>query len=113
MDGWFDVNKSNAEDFYFVLKSGNGEVVMTSEMYRSRASADVGIASVQANSDEDFNYERATATDGKFYFNLQSAGNHEVIGASQMYATMETRETGIDSVKTNGKSTTIKDNTRD
>src|SRR5688572_29739681 len=64
MNGWFDVSKSKADEFFFVLKSGNGEVVMTSEMYTSRASADTGIASVQANSDEDFNYERATATDG-------------------------------------------------
>ena len=112
MNGWFDISKSKADEFFFVLKSGNGEVVMTSEMYTSRASADTGIESVQTNSDEDFNYERATATDGKFHFNLRSAGNHQVIGASQMYATMETREVGIDSVKENGKSTTIKDNTK-
>ena len=111
MNGWFDVNKSKADEFFFVLKAGNGEVVMTSEMYTSRASADAGIASVQANSDEDFNYERATASDGRFHFNLRAA-NHQVIGASQMYATRETREVGIDAVKENGRSTTIKDQTQ-
>ena len=111
MNGWFDVNKSKADEFFFVLKAGNGEAVITSEMYASRDAADTGIASVQANSLEDFNYERATATDGRFHFNLR-APNHEVIGASQMYATMETREIGITAVKENGKSTTIKDNTR-
>ena len=29
MDGWFDINKSKANDFYFVLKAGNGEVVLS------------------------------------------------------------------------------------
>jgi uncharacterized protein YegP (UPF0339 family) len=110
MNGWFDVNKSKADDFYFVLKSGNGEVVLTSEMYTSRDSANNGIVSVQDNSGDDFHYERATASDGKFHFNLRAA-NHQVIGSSQMYATMETREIGIASVIGNGKSTTVKDNT--
>jgi len=111
MNGWFDVNKSKADEFFFVLKAGNGEVVMTSEMYTTRAKADNGIMSVQTNSAEDFNYERATAADGKYHFNLHAPSNHQVIGTSQMYATMETREVGIASVKENGKSTTIKDNT--
>ena len=110
MNGWFDVSKSKADEFFFVLKADNGEIVMTSEMYQSRDSADTGIASVRANSGEDFNYERANAGEGKFHFNLRAA-NHEVIGASQMYATMETREAGIDSVKHNGTTTTVKDNT--
>ncbi|MEO7743130.1 MAG: YegP family protein [Usitatibacter sp.] len=111
MNGWFDVNRSKADEFFFVLKAGNGEVVMTSEMYKSRASADTGIASVQKNSADDFNYERATAADGRLHFNLRAA-NHQVIGSSQMYATRETREVGIESVKENGMSTTIKDNTK-
>ena len=110
MNGCFDVNKSKSGDFYFVLKAGNGEVVLTSEMYNSRSSADNGIASVQKNSDDDACYDRATSSDGKFRFNLQAA-NHQVIGTSQLYTTAESRETGITSVKQNGKSKTIKDNT--
>ena len=109
MNGWFDVNKSKADDFYFVLKAGNGEAVLTSEMYKSQASADAGIASVQANSGADAHYERATATDGKFHFNLKAA-NHQVIGTSQLYTTEGSRDAGIKSVQENGKSTTIKYN---
>ena len=111
MNGWFDVNKSKADDFYFVLKAGNGEVVLTSEMYQSRGSADNGIASVQSNSNDDGRYERSTSADGKFHFNLKAA-NHQVIGTSQLYATAESRDVGIASVKNNGKSTTVKDNTK-
>jgi uncharacterized protein YegP (UPF0339 family) len=111
MNGWFDVNKSKADDFYFVLKAGNGEAVLTSEMYTSRDSADTGIASVQINCGDDAAYDRTTSTDGKFHFNLKAA-NHQVIGSSQLYVTADSRETGIDSVKNNGKSKTVKDNTK-
>jgi len=110
MDGWFDVNKSKASDFYFVLKAGNGEAVLTSEMYQSKSSADNGIASVQTNSGDDAMYERGTSSDGKFHFNLKAA-NHQVIGTSQLYTTAESRDAGINSVKQNGKSKTVKDNT--
>ena len=110
MNGWFDVNKSKADDFYFVLKAGNGEAVLTSEMYRSKDSATGGIASVQANSGADAHYERTTAAAGKFHFNLKSP-NHQVIGSSQLYATEGSRDEGIKSVQENGKSKTIKDNT--
>ena len=34
---------------YFNLKSGNGQVIGTSEMYTTKASAEVGIASVKSN----------------------------------------------------------------
>ena len=55
-------------------------------------------------------YEKKTASNGKFYFNLKAA-NHQIIGSSQMYATAQSRETGIASVKANGTSQTVKDNT--
>lgn len=110
MNGWFDVNKSKADDFYFVLKAGNGEAVLTSEMYKSKESAHLGIASVQVNSGADGHYERAKAADGRFHFNLKAA-NHQVIGQSQLYASEGSRDAGIKSVQENGKSTTIKDHT--
>jgi uncharacterized protein YegP (UPF0339 family) len=110
MDGWFDMNKSKANDFYFNLKAGNGEVVLTSEMYTSKGSAEGGIASVQGNCSDDAHYECSTSTDGKFHFNLKAA-NHQVIGTSQLYATASSRDGGIASVKANGKSKTVRDNT--
>lgn len=54
--------------------------------------------------------KKKTASNGKFYFNLKAA-NHQIIGSSQMYATAQSRETGIASVKANGTSQTVKDNT--
>src|SRR4029453_16106931 len=102
MDGWFDVNKSKADDFYFVLKAGNGEAVLTSEMYKSKDSANLGIASVQAHSGAGAQYQRGKAADGRFHFSLKAA-NHQLIGSSQLYATEGSRDAGIKSVQENGK----------
>ena len=67
-----------------------------------------GIASVQKNCAADANYDRKEASDGRPYFNLKAA-NHQIIGTSQMYASATNRDVGIESVKTNGVSNTIKD----
>ena len=110
MSGWFELSKSSDGQFKFVLKAGNGEVVLTSELYKTRASADNGIASVRTNSPLEERYDKKVASNGKFYFNLK-AGNHQVIGTSQMYATEQSRDKGVASVKNNGGTETVKDKT--
>ena len=108
MAGWYEITKSDKGRFSFVLKAGNNEVILRSEQYDSKAAANNGIVSVQTNSPDEARYERKDATDGRPYFNLK-AGNHQIIGTSQMYASAATRDNGIVSVKTNGPSTTVKD----
>ena len=109
MAGWFELNKSSDGQFRFTLKAGNGEVILTSELYKAKSSAESGIASVQSNCTVDARYERKTSSNGKAFFNLKAA-NSQVIGSSQMYASESSREDGIASVKSNGTSKTIKDN---
>jgi len=46
----FEKKTSSANQPFFVLKAGNGQIIGTSEMYSSEAGRDNGIASVQANS---------------------------------------------------------------
>lgn len=108
MAGFFELSKSGDGQFRFALKAGNGETILTSELYKTRASAENGIASVQANAPLDERYEKKTASNGKEHFNLK-ASNHQVIGSSQLYASAASRDNGIASVKTNGVSTTVKD----
>jgi len=108
MAGWFELSKSSDGQFRFVLKAGNGEVILTSELYHAKASAENGIESVQANAALDERYEKKTASNGKVFFNLKAA-NHQVIGTSQMYASEASRDTGIASVKHNGAVKTVKD----
>ncbi len=110
MAGWFELSKSSDGQFRFVLKAGNAEIILTSELYVSRSSAEKGIASVQTNSGLDERYALNTSANGKAYFNLR-AGNHQVIGTSQMYSSTAARDAGVESVKANGSSTTIKDKT--
>ena len=50
MSGWFELNKSSDGQFRFVLKAGNGETILTSELYTTKNSAENGIASVRTNS---------------------------------------------------------------
>ncbi len=53
MAGWFELSKSSDNQFRFVLKAGNGETILTSELYTSKASAEKGIASVRSNSPQE------------------------------------------------------------
>ena len=108
MAGSYELSNSKDGKYRFVLKAGNAEIILTSEMYSTRAAAQNGIASVQMNSPDDARYERLEASDGRPYFNLKAV-NHQVIGSSQMYASAASRDDGIASVKSNGPSTTIKD----
>lgn len=110
MAGWYELDNSSDGQFRFVLKAGSGDTILTSELYKAKSSAENGIASVQANSVLDDRYERKTASNGKPYFNLKAA-NHQVIGTSQMYASESARESGVASVKTDGPTKTVKDNT--
>ena len=107
MAGWYELKQNEKGQYSFALKAGNSEVILRSEQYESKGSAENGIASMQKNSPLEERYERKDSSDGRFYFNLKAA-NHQVIGTSQMYKSAASRDTGIESVKTNGPSTTVK-----
>lgn len=109
MSGYFVLNKSGASQFHFVLKADNHETILTSEVYQTKLAAQSGIASVQTNSPIDARYEKKISVKGEPYFVLKAA-NGQVIGVSQMYSSTTARDSGITSVKANGSTTIIKDN---
>ncbi|HCM1875211.1 TPA: YegP family protein [Salmonella enterica subsp. diarizonae serovar 53:z10:z35] len=111
MAGWFYLIKSNGRQFRFVLKSANGETILTSKLYTTKGAAEIGIASVQTNSSLDDRYVLKDFSNNKFYFNIHAA-NHHVIGKSQMYATSKSRDIGVALVKENGSTRIVKDNTQ-
>lgn len=108
MLGKYVIEKAKDEKFYFNLKAANGQVILTSEMYTAKASAQNGIESIQKNSTVDDNYERNVAKSSQPYF-LLKAMNQQIIGNSQMYSSTSAMEAGIASVKHNGPSTTVED----
>ena len=106
--GKFEIKKDKSGQFRFNLKAGNGQVILSSEAYKTKASCDNGIASVRTNSGDDARYERNTAKDGSPYFNLK-ASNGQVIGKSEMYSNTSGMENGIASIKTNAPNASIED----
>lgn len=105
----FEIFKSDKNDkYYFNLKAKNGQIILASQGYESKDGAKNGVKSVKENSGDDSKYERKTAANGKFHFNLK-AGNGQIIGSSQMYASEAGMENGIDSVKTNAKDAAVKE----
>jgi len=101
MAGKFVLKKSKNSKFFFTLNASNGQTLLTSEMYEAKASALNGIESVKKNSGDDARYARLNGKDGSPYFTLK-AGNGQVIGQSQMYASEKARDDGIASCKSNG-----------
>ncbi|MDR6502764.1 DUF1508 domain-containing protein [Burkholderia sp. MS455] len=106
----FVIKKASDGQFLFHLKAGNGEIILRSELYKTKASAENGVASVRKNAPDDARYERKTASNGQFMFNLK-AGNHEVIGTSELYKAEAGRENGIASVKQNAPDAALDDET--
>jgi len=108
MSSKYELKKAADGQFMFNLKAGNGEVILTSERYKAKASAEAGIASVKTNCPLDERFERKTAADKSPYFVL-TAANGEVIGKSEMYKSTSAMENGIKSVKTNGPTAPVAD----
>lgn len=108
MSACYQLSNSNDGKFHFVLKAENAQTILTSQLYTEKSSAQNGIASVQTNCAGDDQFERMDSKNEKFYFNLKSP-NHQIIGTSQMYTTAQSRDKGIESVKTNGACEIIND----
>lgn len=106
--GSFLISKRTNGEFQFVLKAGNGQVILVSEGYTTRAACDNGIESVRKNSQDDARYDRLESKNGKPYFNLK-ATNGQIIGNSEMYETVAARENGIESVKKNAPDADVKE----
>jgi uncharacterized protein YegP (UPF0339 family) len=100
MAGKFELKVAKNGKYHFNLLAGNGQIILSSEMYESRSAAENGIASVQKNAGDDARYDRRTSAKGDPYFVLKSTNGQE-IGRSEMYSSASSMENGINSVKTN------------
>ena len=110
MAGKFELKQTDSGKFNFTLKAGNGQVILVSQTYASKDSAEAGIESVRNNAADDARYERKETKAGKHMFNLK-AGNSQVIGTSESYESTQARNNGIASVKKNAPDAKIVDQT--
>lgn len=95
--GTFELFRDEAGDHRFRLKADNGEIILASEGYATKADAEEGIEVAQKLAPDAMNYERKR-TDAGHSFMLQSY-NGEVVGTSALYTTTAARDKGIEAVK--------------
>lgn len=110
MAGKFEIYKDKKGEFRFRLKASNGQNILASEGYKTKASCKNGIESVRKNSADASRFEKKDTKAGKFSFNLK-AGNSQVIGTSQSYDAAKSRDAGIKSVATNAPKAKVEDTT--
>ena len=103
--GTFETFTDKAGEFRFRLKAGNGEVILQSEGYTTKAARDNGVASVRDNAPKDERYDRKQTAAG-YSFNLKAA-NGQVIGTSEVYTSAQGRDGGIESVKKNAPNASV------
>lgn len=108
--GKFVIKKSSNDQFYWLLKAGNGEIILQSEMYTTKQGSKKGIESSKKNVQDEC-FETKTSTKGDPYFVQKSSGNHEVLGKSEMYSSNAACQKGIDSVKRNAPDADVVDET--
>ena len=110
MAGKFELKKTESGKYMFNLKAGNGQIILVSQMYETKASAVNGIESVRKNSADDARFERKVAKNGEPFFSL-TATNGQNIGKSETYSSASAMENGVQSVKTNAPEAEVVDNT--
>lgn len=94
----FQVFKSSVNNqYYYRLRSKNGEIILSGEGYTTKQNCLNGIASIKQNAPDDSQYERKDNFSG-YTFNLKAA-NGEIIGRSETYTSSAARENGIAAVK--------------
>ncbi len=109
------VIRTTSTGIKFDLKAGNGEVIATSQVYKSMANCRSGVASVMRNAPaaniedqtvEDFEkaehpkFEIYKDKGGEFRFRLK-ATNGQIIAVSEGYKAMKSCRNGIASVQKN------------
>ena len=112
--GKFVIKDTSNGGFKFDLKAGNGEIIASSQIYKSEASCKAGIESVKVNAlapvedqtVENFEvlkhpkYEVYTDKAGEFRFRLK-AKNGEIIATSEGYKAKASAMNGIASIGKN------------
>lgn len=110
MSARFELKHAAGGQCMFNLKAPNGQVILTSESYKSKQGALDGIESVRTYAVADERYERKIAKNGRNYFVL-TAPNGEMIGKSEMYSSVSAMEGGIGSVKKNAPAARVQHST--
>lgn len=94
----FELYKDKAGKHRWRLKAANGEIILASQGYASKAGAKIGIESVRKNCTDVKNFRISQTRNKKHSFSL-IAGNGQIVGVSQTYAKEASCKAGVQSVK--------------
>jgi len=100
--GKYEIAINKVGEFYFRLKAPNGEIILSSESYKTKQGCENGIQSVRENCIDESNFDVRVSRDKKRYFVLK-AQNGEIIGKSETYNSLANTINGINSVKRFGQ----------
>lgn len=120
--GKYNIRKTNT-GIKFDLKAANGEVIATSEVYKSKAACLNGIKSVRTNAslaelEDQTNEDFEKCKNPKFEMYLDKAGEHrfrlkakngQIIATSEGYKAKKSCLNGIESVRINSASEVIEE----
>jgi len=115
VQGTFELKKTSSGQYHFNLKSGNGRILLASEMYETKAAAIAAIELLrQEAADAEVpvvggsRFELKKTKSGQFHFNLK-APNGQIILASEMYESKDAALSGIESVRRNSGDSPLAD----
>ena len=100
MAGKFELYQGKDKKHYWRLKASNGETILASQGYKSKASAKNGIESVRKNAGRNGAIEERKSRNGKLYF-VVKASNGQVVGTSEQYNSPASYKNGTKSVTKN------------
>jgi len=105
----FEIYQSGKKnEFRFRLKADNGQTILSSEGYNTKASCLNGIESVKKNAKDQKRFTKSQTPSKMFRFAM-TAANSQIIGTSQNYKSESGRNNGIESVKRNAAKAEIKE----
>jgi uncharacterized protein YegP (UPF0339 family) len=84
MPAIFECYKVRAGEFRFRLVAGNGDIILSSDAYKSKLGCTKAIESVRVNSANPDNFVREPTQSGNHQFSLVSL-NGRIIGTSQIF----------------------------
>ena len=104
----FEFYKVKPGEYRYRLIGGNGDVILSSDVYTSKLGCTKAIESVKNNASNPDNYVREPTPNGTHQFNLISL-NGRVIGMSQEYETIAEYDRGILNVSRQARSAIVND----
>lgn len=102
------VLKRGANGHYFVLLKDNGQVILTSQLYVSKAAALSGIEAVRRNAQRKEAFVIRQRADSTYHF-IVKALNGEVVGVGESFPVKESAENVVDSVREYAPDAILKD----